>query len=283
MPEEPSLKIPPPDPEKDIRLCRIPPSPHSFGIPDEDDTEIFAHPVPEGPPLFYLRYLDEYSGRQIICPFASNMDAAAFITGLAGIGLRKIPEPDQVRIRAFFPGWFDCEDVEHDDPVNLASKDSCSPVQCHHAGDKSPMCPEILAGPSGNAPIPEKSSGQLLIPDTAGPPSSKSPDCTCRNSPSPALDVESAVILYRSLRYNLHNGERNDRGMDLCATRDEKGASIFWFRHWTAKQDETPIRKITSRKEAAGFIRDQFSQPGLFSGWNHKDLHEFLPEVYGKK
>ncbi|MFA4859726.1 hypothetical protein [Methanoregula sp.] len=95
--------------------------------------------------------------------------------------------------------------------------------------------------------------------------------------------MESSIILYRSLRYDLRTGERNKHGTDLCATREEDGSIIHWFRHWTANPNETPVRVITSRKEAAGFIREQFSQPGLFSGWNHKGLHEFLPEVYRKK
>jgi hypothetical protein len=71
--------------------------------------------------------------------------------------------------------------------------------------------------------------------------------------------------------------------MDLFATRDPDESAIFYFRHWSRDQNATNICQITSREEAVLFIREQFTKPGLFSGWNHKELPGFLPEVCGKE
>lgn len=99
----------------------------------------------------------------------------------------------------------------------------------------------------------------------------------------PTLDPETDIILYRSLRYNLDDGTRRERGRDLFAAKDADMMIIFYFRHWCWSDTRPGICQLTSRNEAARFIREQFTQPGLFSGWNHKGLHEHLPEVYGKE
>ena len=97
----------------------------------------------------------------------------------------------------------------------------------------------------------------------------------------PAPDPASCAILFRSLRYSLRDSSLIENGTDLLATRDP---ACFWFRHrawdggkWIDRCEFAP------RNEAVVFIREQFTKPGLFSGWNPRGLREFLPEVYGKK
>jgi hypothetical protein len=99
----------------------------------------------------------------------------------------------------------------------------------------------------------------------------------------PTLDPATDCCLYRSLRHNPGDGTRRERGRDLMARSGEAETIIFYFRHWTWNPADTNICQITSRDEAVRFIREQFTQPGLFSGWNHKGIHEFLPEVYRKE
>nr|WP_321353139.1 hypothetical protein [uncultured Methanoregula sp.] len=98
----------------------------------------------------------------------------------------------------------------------------------------------------------------------------------------PLLDPETDTCLFRSLRYDLETGMLRDHDADLYAKECDDGTVIFWFRHWTWNRNETAICQITSRDEAARFIREQFTKPGLFTGWNHVGLARFLPEVYGK-
>jgi len=101
--------------------------------------------------------------------------------------------------------------------------------------------------------------------------------------PSPPLAGVARSPLFRSLRHNPEDGTAREHGMDLFATLDPDGSAIFYFRHWSRDRNATNICQITSREEAILFIRDQFTKPGLFSGWNHKGLSEFLPEVCVKK
>jgi len=70
----------------------------------------------------------------------------------------------------------------------------------------------------------------------------------------------------------------------LLSTRKnaKTGTLIFWFQHGAWNHNRTNICQITSGEVAARFIREPFTKPVLFSGWNHKGLFRFLPEVYGK-
>jgi len=72
-----------------------------------------------------------------------------------------------------------------------------------------------------------------------------------------------------------------DHDADLYAKECTDGTVIFWFRHRAWNRNESAICQITSRDEAARFIWEQFTKPGLFSGRNHKGLSRVLPEVYG--
>jgi len=103
------------------------------------------------------------------------------------------------------------------------------------------------------------------------------------NPKIPTLDPPTDTCLFRSLRYNLDDGSRRERGTDLFATREVNGTIIFYFRHWIWSSTSPGICQITSREEAVRFIREQFTQPGLFSGWNHRGLKEYLPEVCGRE
>jgi len=113
MPKTPASKNPLPDPATDIVLCRA--SPGLFPW-IEPGTLLFAHPEPGGAASFYLSYRYDPSGPLVIRPFSSTLDAVAFIRGLAGPGLDRMPEPELDRIRKYFPGWFD--------PVERADRDT---------------------------------------------------------------------------------------------------------------------------------------------------------------
>nr|WP_321353157.1 hypothetical protein [uncultured Methanoregula sp.] len=54
------------------------------------------------------------------------------------------------------------------------------------------------------------------------------------------------------------------------ATRDTDGTIIFYFRHWIWSSPNPDICQITSRDEAARFIREQYRRA------------RFLPEMYRK-
>jgi hypothetical protein len=99
----------------------------------------------------------------------------------------------------------------------------------------------------------------------------------------PRPDPGTDTCLFRSLRHCLSTGRHHERGTDLFAKTDPESPPVFYFRHWLWCDNGPGICEITSRKEAALFIREQFTKPGLFSGWNHKGLYELLPEVYGKQ
>nr|WP_320160705.1 hypothetical protein [uncultured Methanoregula sp.] len=100
------------------------------------------------------------------------------------------------------------------------------------------------------------------------------------NPKIPTLDLATDIILYRSLRHNLDDGSRRERGTDLFVANDADGTTTFYFRYWTWNSTSPGICQITSREEAARFVRDRFTKPGLFSGWNHREIKGFLPEVY---
>jgi len=99
----------------------------------------------------------------------------------------------------------------------------------------------------------------------------------------PLLDPETDCCLYRSLRYDLETGTLNEQVTDLYALRSGENPPVYYFRHQRWCDAKRPgICQITSRDEAARFLREQLTKPGLFSSWNHKEIHAFLPEVYGK-
>ena len=255
MPEDPRNNSRAPDPATDIFLCRTPPATNGPVMQEGNCTRLFAHPVPGSTPHFYLTYRSGPSDPTLIRMFESPTDAAAFIRGLAGPKLAGIPGPERHRIRNYFPDWFGCGD--DDDPGEIIP---CSPVQGCDVGQEAAMNPDIPAGPLA---------------------------CTgSRNSrsfPSPRLDPDTDTILFRSLRYNLNDGTRQEQGVDLFAVHEADGIPVLYFRHWSWCETGPGICQITSRDEAVHFIRKQFTKPGLFSGWNHRGLHEFLPEVYRKE
>jgi hypothetical protein len=116
MPETPLSKYSPPDPRTDIFLCRLSPASSGPAPRPEECTLLFAHQGSGETTGFYLSYQDDPSDPPVICPFESPLEAAAFILGMAGSGLDKIPEPEKHRIRKYFPGWFDpAENDEGDD------------------------------------------------------------------------------------------------------------------------------------------------------------------------
>jgi len=105
------------------------------------------------------------------------------------------------------------------------------------------------------------------------------------NNPSkkiPTLDPGTDIILYRSLRHNLDDGSQKDRGTDLFVANDADGTITFYFRYWIRESISPGICQITSREVAARFVQDHFTKSGLFSGWNHREIKGFLPEVYRK-
>ncbi|MFA4860665.1 hypothetical protein [Methanoregula sp.] len=250
MPENPRINLRAPDPATDILLCRVPRLPYPPGISKEDDTCLFAHPVHSSTTIFYLRYLDEFAGQPVICPLDPD-DAAAFIIGLAGFELTGIPAPEQNCIREYFPRWFGRRNACEGDP---AERSPDTPV----TGNETR--PDV---PPGSSPLTGSSVG--------------------RSYPSPSPDPATDTILYRSLRHNLSDGKRQEYGVDLFAVHEADGIPVLYFRHWRWSDTGPGICQITSREDAALFIREQFTKPGLFSGWNHRGLHEFLPEVYGKE
>jgi hypothetical protein len=110
--------------------------------------------------------------------------------------------------------------------------------------------------------------------------------CSMKNPPTakiPPLDPATDMILFRSLRYSLTTGLHHERGTDLYAKTDPGSPPVFYFRHWLWCDTGYGICEIIAKEEAARFIREQFSLPGFFTGWNHKGIYEILPEVYGKR
>ncbi|MFA4877029.1 MAG: hypothetical protein WC586_06415 [Methanoregula sp.] len=98
----------------------------------------------------------------------------------------------------------------------------------------------------------------------------------------PTLDPATDTLLFRSLRYNTDNGLKKERGVDLFVTSDAMNNAIFWFHHWTWCDTGPGICQLTSRDEAARFLREQFMTPGFFAGWNYLEIEKFFPEFYRK-
>jgi len=238
-----------------------------------------------------------------------------FPGGTGDVSLPEMPEQDQQKIREHFPGGFGNRDADNSDPHKITP---CSPVQGCDTGQHAARRPEIPtdppagvqprknpqspgpgpgaaydpAPPGGNtgpdepslpaAPGEHHNSGsrdpQSPLHDTAG---CTPADIANLYSPTPAPDPANCAILYRSLRYSLRDGALIENGTDLLATRDP---ACFWLRHWTWDGGKWTDRcEFGTRNEAVGFIREQFTKPGLFSSWNHRGIREFLPEVYGKE
>nr|WP_320160762.1 hypothetical protein [uncultured Methanoregula sp.] len=103
------------------------------------------------------------------------------------------------------------------------------------------------------------------------------------NRKIPTLDPETDIILYRSLRHNPGDGSRKERGTDLFVANDADGTITFYFRYGVRDSTSSGMCQIISREDAARFIREHFTKPGLFSGWNHREIKGFLPEVYRKE
>jgi len=266
------------DPETDIALCRSPTSLSVPGIPEGDGTQLFAHPVPGSTPLFYLSYQLHPSDPHVIRRFDTQTDAAAFILGLAGPKLAGIPEPDQCRIRKYFPGWFGAGDADKNRLAAWQNADPENPAHRCDAGHADSRRPEIPTGLSASMNPVDTQFPDLDALDCATVPPL---DTGFLYSQTPAPDPASCAILFRSLRYSLQDGSLIEHGTDLLATRDP---ACFWFRHWTWDGGTwNDCCEFATRDMAVLFIRDQFTKQGLFSGWNHRGLHEYLPEVYGKK
>jgi len=260
------------NPETDIPIYRSPPVSNGPGTPGGNRTQLFAHPVPGGTPLFYLSYQLHPSDPSVIRWFATPTDAAAFIIGTAGQELQGIPELDRQRIRDYFPGWFGNGNADSG-PGEIIS---CSPVQGCDSGHEAARRPEIPTDPSASVLPPDS---QFPFMDTADGTIVPPMDIGCLYSQTPAPDPASCAILFRSLRYSIRDGSLIEHGTDLLATRDP---ACYWFRHWTWDGGTWNDRcEFATRNEAVAFIRVQFTKPGIFSGWNHRGLHEYLPEVYG--
>jgi len=172
MPEDPRNNSPTPDPATDIFLCRATPATNGPVMPEGNCTRLFAHKVPGSTPIFYLSYRLEPSDTPVIRRFDSTTDAAAFILGLAGFGLAGIPEPDQYRIREFFPGWFRHGKADSRVPSHQAGADPENPVLEYDAGDKAARCPDNPAGSSASMqprnnrhshhPLPEAATDRTI-------------------------------------------------------------------------------------------------------------------------
>jgi len=236
----------------------------------------------------------------------------------AGAGDKNNPElseQSQQKIREYFPGGFGNRDAATSAPQKITP---CSPVQGCDTGQKAARRPEIPTDPPagvqprnnphspgpGAAYDPTPPGGNTGPADTSLPaapgdarhqnsgsrdsqfPILDTADCTPAEianlySPTPAPDPANSIILFRSLRYSIRDGSLIENGTDLLATRDP---ACFWFRHWTWDGGRWIDRcEFGTRDEAVVFIREQFTKPSLFSGWNHRGIREFLPEVYGKE
>ena len=232
----------------------------------------------------------------------------------------EIPEQNPQKIREYFPGWIGTRDAATSDPGTITPcspvqgcdtghEAACRPeiptdpsASVHSRPNpqspgpgpdaaRNPAQPVEKNGPAKVRPFLPAAPGdattrhhnygsrdsQYPILDTTG---CTPADIASLYSPTPAPDPASSVILFRSLRYSLRDGTLIEHGTDLLATRDP---ACFWFRHWTWDGGKWIDRcEFATRDEAVGFIREQFTKPGLFSGWNHRGIREFLPEVYGK-
>ncbi|MFA4876439.1 MAG: hypothetical protein WC586_03425 [Methanoregula sp.] len=98
-------------------------------------------------------------------------------------------------------------------------------------------------------------------------------------TPDPATDT----LLFRSLRHNPDTGLQQERGTDLFAKYGTGKGKVFYFRHWTGGDTGPGTCQVTSREEAVRFLREQYTEPGFFSGWTHKAVKEFLPELCRKE
>ncbi|WP_321507671.1 hypothetical protein [uncultured Methanoregula sp.] len=173
----------------------------------------------------------------MIRPLASPTEAAAFIIGLAGLRLLGIAAPEQHPIRNYFPGWFGSGYADKSDPADPTERDPSSPVK-----DTKTL---------SDADAPLGRPARMI--SRAG-----------RPFQSPSLDPDTDTCLFRSLRFNLDDGLRNERGVDLYAAKDAD-KTIFYLRHWNWCDTGSGICQITSKEEAARFIRvQQFTKPGRF-------------------
>jgi hypothetical protein len=292
MNKTPDKKIPTPDPANDILLFFLRESSVCAEIPGEDGTRLFAHPLPEGRHVFYLSYRDTLSATSVIRTFGSGLDAAAFILGIAGPQLAGIPGPERDRIHTCFPGFFDSKKTGSGHAEHPGNQDPCTlePEENTRAETTGYKNDTVVPGAREQS-FPE-TNGSKKDPAIPGTGEQSREDFHFR---VPLLDPTTDTCLFRSLRHCLSTGRHHERGTDLFAYAGQGSdpadgqdpgpadPPVFYFRHWLWCDNGPGICEITSREEAALFIREQFTKPGLFSGWNHKGLYELLPEVYGKR
>jgi len=102
------------------------------------------------------------------------------------------------------------------------------------------------------------------------------PDKTIHEKPDPA----TTIPLYRSPRFTSLTFALVTSGTDLYALRGPDGTVSLWLWHWSDVPGEACVPSCVTKEFAVRFIRELFFDPPFIVGLEHRNLMEFLPDLY---